>query len=255
MAVVFGGVNSYLAGKRLKFGLMTAIFAIAGLGTACLILAVASQVRSWRGMTGLVAIFLLAIICFGFVDVFKKRFNQVNGGMSGEADIKRMLSKLPNGYAVFRGLKIGERQDIDCVVVGPAGIFAVEIKSHKGRIGFDGLKLTRNGQPFEKDFIGETGREALGLKKMVNSAAGLEIYVKAVLVFSKASVPSGAQDIGNVLVVSKDRLPEIVASSARAVVSPDIVIRIAKGLGSYIDDSKKETKLIKLRKFYDREDR
>jgi hypothetical protein len=254
MAVVFGGANSYLAGERLKFGLATAAFSVVGLGMSGLALVCLQLVRDWQGGALLVAMLFVSIACFGSAGAFKKRYAQIATGMAGEASVVRELAKLPNSYAVFRGLKASEGQDIDCAVIGPTGVFAVEVKGHKGQIGFDGRRLTRNGRAFEKDFIGETAREAAALRRMVSSASSLDGRVKAVLVFSRAGIPSGIYAVGDVLVTSKKKLAEaIVAGSEPFAISPEKVVRIVAGLASRAGNRGKDAKLAKLRRFYSRQ--
>ncbi|NTU66874.1 MAG: NERD domain-containing protein [Candidatus Moranbacteria bacterium] len=64
--------------------------------------------------------------------------NYKQGG-KGEGAIYYELLKLSDNYLVFQDVKFPTKDfNIDFVVVGPTGIFAIEVKSHKGIIGFNG---------------------------------------------------------------------------------------------------------------------
>lgn len=106
-------------------------------------------------------------------------------GRKGEAVIWYELRKLPNTYSVFQDVKINDHSgNIDFVVVGPTGIFAIEVKSHKGVIGFNGDKLIKNGYPFEedKDFIKQSSFEAMSLYEYL----GQKNFVTPILAFSSS---------------------------------------------------------------------
>lgn len=60
-------------------------------------------------------------------------------GRKGEYGTYFELLNLPDAYLVFQDVKFPKKySNIDFVVVGPAGIFAIEVKSHDGIIGFNG---------------------------------------------------------------------------------------------------------------------
>ncbi len=54
-----------------------------------------------------------------------------------------------------------DRGNIDRVVIGPPGIFAVETKAHGGVITYDGRQLLHDGRPLEKDFLRQATRGSL----------------------------------------------------------------------------------------------
>ena len=62
-------------------------------------------------------------------------------GDAGESTALNRISSLPNAYTVFTNvqIQIGNRLgEIDEIVVGPTGVFAIEVKNHKGTITANG---------------------------------------------------------------------------------------------------------------------
>ncbi|HVW48557.1 MAG TPA: nuclease-related domain-containing protein [Solirubrobacterales bacterium] len=99
-------------------------------------------------------------------------------GAAGERKVGATLEGLGPGWHVLHDIYLG-RGNIDHIVVGPGGTFAVETKSHRGRISLDRL---------DERMLKQTYAE----KKLLESISGLE--VEALLVFSRAwlvgSVPA-----------------------------------------------------------------
>jgi hypothetical protein len=57
-------------------------------------------------------------------------------GARGEEEIGRLLEGLGDGWVSLHDIDTG-RGNIDHVVIGPAGLFTIEAKSHRGRICVD----------------------------------------------------------------------------------------------------------------------
>lgn len=52
-------------------------------------------------------------------------------GMEGENDVYKILKQLPQEYKVLHDFVDGKRGNIDYVVVGPTGIWTIEVKNYK----------------------------------------------------------------------------------------------------------------------------
>lgn len=78
--------------------------------------------------------------------------NQLKAGLRGQSRMTEILSILPDEYFLLNNLKLpGRADDVDHVVIGPNGIFALEAKNHRGRIYWrDGqwcqAKVSRRGR-------------------------------------------------------------------------------------------------------------
>ena len=179
MAMIFGGTSGFLGNRRLL--LRSAIMLVLAI---IIFIAFFSNRFTSAGLWVIVAVAAVFMVGMRVVGSLEKKESRFDNGIIGERTISRELEKLPDQYVVFRGLLVNDHQDIDCTVVGPTGVFAVEVKSHKGTIGFDGERLMRNGRPFEKDFFHETMSEAVGLRGLLDRTAKLDIFVEPIIVFS-----------------------------------------------------------------------
>lgn len=136
----------------------------------------------------------------------------MRGGI-GEAVICDELDKLPREYKYFRGIKIANTPyDIDFVVIGPTGIFAIDAKSHNGNISYQNGKLLKNGKALEKDIIKQSKSQALFVHDLLKSNLNVDIFVIPVLVFSShwAKMYFGFNKLDNVHVVQRKWLRRLI---------------------------------------------
>lgn len=148
---------------------------------------------------------------------YQKDGNNYKQGGKGEGAIYYELLKLPNNYLVFQDVKFPKKDfNIDFVVLGTTGIFAIEVKSHKGLIRFNGTELTKNGKVFaEGDPTGQAMQQALDLNSYITKQTGANYFVHPVVVFSnnKADVKFGFNPVKNTYVIKKGFLIEMVTGS------------------------------------------
>jgi len=94
-------------------------------------------------------------------------------GAEGEEAVGEILENLSaDGWHVLHDITFGHG-NIDHVVIGPGGVFAVETKSYGGRISLDGLDPKILGQAYAE-------------KKTLETVTGMA--VRPLLVFSRAYV-------------------------------------------------------------------
>src|SRR5262249_2868785 len=77
-------------------------------------------------------------------------------GKKAEHSVHEMLKEeLPNDWLIEPNLRVPGCGDVDVFVTSPTRKFyAIEIKSHRTNVVFDGDVLRRgDGKPFEKDFL------------------------------------------------------------------------------------------------------
>jgi hypothetical protein len=84
----------------------------------------------------------------------KERIQYMRGGQA-EGLIAWVLEDLENDWHVFNGIRLEPDSDIDHVVVGPAGLFCVSTKSHRGTFTgtVDGLLHNGKPSPFAKQVL------------------------------------------------------------------------------------------------------
>lgn len=148
-------------------------------------------------------------------------------GLRGEKIIRDELSKLPNEYLIFQDVKIpGQWWNIDFVVLGPTGIFMVEVKSHRGKITFDGTRLLKYGSRLiEKNFLSQAMRQALQLNQILEKEIGKNIFVHPVVVFSSdtATMQFGFKKLKGVQVVQTRFLIDLLLHEPGILSLEDIV--------------------------------
>ncbi|MGN6255160.1 MAG: nuclease-related domain-containing protein [Solirubrobacterales bacterium] len=114
-----------------------------------------------------------------FCGSFKRDFDSWSQGAEGEEEVGAILEGLAgDGWHAIHDISLG-RGNIDHVLVGPGGLFAIETKSHRGRIPLDRLDEKMLGQAYAE-------------KKTLETITGMK--VQPLLVFSRAyligSVPA-----------------------------------------------------------------
>ncbi len=120
----------------------------------------------------------------------------VKSGVSGEASIQKIISRLPNNYFGYKNLRIsfkGRESELDMVVVGPTGVFIVETKNMRGYIhgNYDSRhwvqqKIGRGGTPYSKKFyspIKQVGTHTYCLANFLR-ANGIRTHISPTVYFS-----------------------------------------------------------------------
>lgn len=113
-------------------------------------------------------------------------------GAAGESKVGRRLEKLPSDYKVFHDRKIpGSKANIDHIVVGPTGVFAIETKNVAGKVALVNGELRVAGR--RKAFGEQAWREAVAVQGVLAPVlVSLALDVKPILCFTKADLPSGS---------------------------------------------------------------
>jgi hypothetical protein len=132
----------------------------------------------------------LALAATGFSWIGFRRlipkFRNLNRGERGELMVAEVLNELRAAdYQAFHDLR-GNGYNIDHVVVGPAGVFAVETKyrSGFGEIEFrDGEGLFVGGHKEEDDPLKQARRNAKDVNRIIKENCGIFQWVKPVVVF------------------------------------------------------------------------
>jgi hypothetical protein len=106
-------------------------------------------------------------------------------GISGEEAVADALAGLPSSYWVLHGVSTGHG-DVDHVVIGPTGVFALETKAWQGKFYRSRGQLYCNGKPAEH--VLRQARGAAGQVRELLLEAGIDEWVEAVVVAARASV-------------------------------------------------------------------
>lgn len=137
--------------------------------------------------------FIFSIISVAIGAYFWKKTETWRIGAEGEEAVTRALQKLDSSFRVFHDIVLpGERQNIDHVVVGPAGTFVIETKNLHGIIRcyedeWTRKKVGRRGTIYPVN-IGnpskQAKRNAVFLKNWLQSENIDVGYIVAVVVFT-----------------------------------------------------------------------
>ena len=115
-------------------------------------------------------------------------------GAAGESKVGKRLEKLPGDYKVFHDRKIpGSKANIDHIVVGPTGVFAIETKNVAGKVAVVNGELQVAGR--RKTYGEQAWREAVAVQGVLAPVlASLALDVRPILCFTKADLPDRAPE-------------------------------------------------------------
>ncbi len=113
-------------------------------------------------------------------EVFQRALRAKSKGLLGERRVGALLETLPEGWRVFHDVEL-EGENADHVVVGPPGVFSVEVKNYAGRVVARSNGLFVNGRRQDR-IVRQAWRQAHKLRAL------LGVEVQPVLVFVGAEV-------------------------------------------------------------------
>lgn len=145
------------------------------------------------GVLAIVA-FVVAIPAFkAFGRQFDKQLRlsrAEENGADGERDFVKYLKDLPDTYTVVSDLDFADSYgNIDHLIIGPTGVFAIDVKDWKGTVASDGKgELLLNGKPTDKPQIRYFTRRTMDLKERVKALTRLDPYIQCVFAFMHTHV-------------------------------------------------------------------
>lgn len=193
-----------------------------------------------RSIVGLITVLIVGIplilVNLFFYNKFNREANDYYHGRKGEGAIWYELMELTKDYYVFQDLIIDGRGNIDFVVLGPTGLFTIEVKSHLGDVGYKNGELTLNNQSTEKDFLNQAMAEALNTHDYLKQKLNEDIFVNPVIVFSnpQAHIHFMLEPVRNVFVVQKRFLRKFILSRPR-ILSFDRITLIENELKNLVN--------------------
>lgn len=149
-------------------------------------------------------------------------------GADGEEDVARRLVKLGPDWRVLHAVPIGDRgSDIDHVVIGPGGVFTINVKHHpQASVWVHGDTVKVNG--FNQPYVRNSRHEARRTDALLSAAARFDVEVRGLVVVMGAHrgfvVKQQPRD-GAVFVVARKHLVDFLHSQP-AVLGPPSIARI-----------------------------
>ena len=181
-------------------------------------------------------------------------------GLAGEVAVGEALNQLMlQGYRVFHDVRGGSDFNVDHVVVGPAGVFAVETKTRtkresrggkaEYRLTYDGRSLSFEGQPGKRqtEFLDQATRNAKWISNWLSRAVGERVSARAVLALPGWYIER--KGVGAVLVMNHKEVQTAIPKARTAQpLRPEQIQRIAHQLEQRCRDVELAPKIMRKQK-------
>ena len=112
-------------------------------------------------------------------------------GAGAEGVVGNQLSALGTEYKIISDFQTG-RGNIDFIVVGPKGIFTIEVKADKGVISYQNETLLVNGKTTIKNYVRQTMAESLFLSDLLYKKFGRKYFVTGILEFPYGKIDTNS---------------------------------------------------------------
>jgi uncharacterized membrane protein (GlpM family) len=149
-----------------------------------------------------------------------KKMHYCKIGYAGEVAVGNALNQLMlQGYHVFHDVQVDKAFNIDHLVVGQSGVFAIETKTKTKlkkatskdayKVIFDGNALYFPDKPDypQNDFLDQAGRGAKWVSRWLSEAVGIHVDVQPVLVMPGWFIT--ARKLGRVMVLNHKQVQEL----------------------------------------------
>jgi hypothetical protein len=142
-------------------------------------------------------------------DDFRSQCNDI--GLLGERKVSGLLDDLPEKFQYLENINLENRGDVDRVVIGPTGIWVLEVKNHKGEITYDGRQLLKDGFPMEKDPIKQVWAEVGSVRKLLDRLTRYCFQVQPVIVYCStySKVRFGFKPVDGVYIIRPEWLNDL----------------------------------------------
>jgi hypothetical protein len=136
-------------------------------------------------------------------------------GADTDEPVARHLARLARqGWRVLDDVQLAGGTVVDHLVIGPAGVFAVDVKRHPGaKVAVGARVVSVNGA--QHPYMRDIRQEAAQVARLLSSACGFPVNVIPMLVFVGASSMRSSAPVPDVLVLRSEdidrllrRLPE-----------------------------------------------
>ncbi len=141
-------------------------------------------------------------------------------GLKGEKALRKALKRmLPDEYTAFFNIIPGGGREIDCLLVGPSGVYAFEAKHSKGEIlynenGWRQIKAKGRNSYCKNpgSLSGQIKSAVHGLKRHLKGN-GIDVWIEAVLVFTHPETAlSISRDLEGIKAVTIDKIGTVIGN-------------------------------------------
>lgn len=150
-----------------------------------------------KAITGisLAIIILIFYIALKYFQKWDKELDQEKGknyhtwgqGAGAELSVLTALETLPPEYKTIPDFNT-KHGNIDFIIIGPKGIFTIEVKASKGIISLQNNQVLINGKAPEEDYIKQTIAEKVWLINALSQKFQKQYLVTSLLEFTKGNI-------------------------------------------------------------------
>ncbi|MFK4146943.1 nuclease-related domain-containing protein [Streptomyces sp. NPDC004065] len=146
-------------------------------------------------------------------------------GLTGERLTARQLDRLRGrGWFSLHAIQWASGADIDHLAIGPAGVFSINSKRHRGKaVWYGDTAITVNGSPTRHIAISQS--EALRISRALSRHCGTDVPVRPVISVVHAAKLTVKGADPPVLVLAVEQLGRVL-SGLSSTLSPDQVTHI-----------------------------
>lgn len=149
----------------------------------------------------------------------KNHTRRYASGIVGEDKVWRSFFSLPKGYTAYANVMLPNNfGDVDFVVVGPGGIYSVEVKNYEGQVEVVDGELWRGKQSL-RFIVNQAMKEARSLSGFMTHTIGHRVYVHSLIVFTQNPGMYHPAKVQSCWVVPEHELVKFI-SSGKANLSP-----------------------------------
>ena len=190
-----------------------------------------------------VAAAAVVILTAAFVRRQESEVRNVELGLDGEREVSDTLQEVSAdlGYRVFHSIA-DDGFDIDHVLIGPAGIFVIETKTHSKRDGdrrvkYDGKRVLIDGREPDRDPIAQVRACSRRIGQILYERLGERVPVRGVVLYPGWFVEEA--DNAEVLVLAPKRLFSVLkANQPRRPAQDPLIVRMSEALARHIRETK-----------------
>lgn len=175
------------------------------------------------GLSVSLLILVIDLVLIGLAILVFKQMKHFMQGDMGEISVGNLLYKL-KGYHHLEDVVLPEKRgNIDSVVIGPTGIWTVEVKNPTEKVVILDKFLVRD--------INQAFAEANGLQNLL-SQQGISLPVMPVLVFANKGlrIHFGMRPVNGAYVIGKKWLEELLTKHSNGYLSPEQCLQIKETL-------------------------
>jgi hypothetical protein len=240
IALVQGNLMGLVLGVILAFFILFLLARYLSIQLITTIVALDKSPLSLPSLIGLAVMLGLALLLYIILDGSIKRMDiQIEAyrrGQEGEDRVaETILQTLDGDWSLFRNLHLPGRSkaDLDAVLVGPSGVWALEVKNFSGIYRNAGeqweYRLDNKWKPLGKSPSRQAHDNAARLGRFLK-ADGIKQWVEAAVVWANLENPLLVEN-PSVLVWPLDRLPDEIGNLwQEEKLAPDVRARIVEKL-------------------------